>query len=482
MKYFFAYILLLLSLITYAQPYGLGLSLDDEGYNDIKLKPQNLSFFDDFADVKRASLKAFTPTVKNQSTYGTCTGWSSTYYGRTILDAYQNNVTNKEEISEFAYSPIFTYLNAAPAENKINCNKGAQIGKALESLKNLGAPLLSEYGENIFCDDYIPEQAFEKAKRRTIKEYRRLSNHDDTPEQIIENVKRAIYKGNPVIIGFKIENEFYTAKGQYIPKENDQLSGYHAMCVVGFDDEKNGGAFEIVNSWGTQWGNDGYLWINYKDFSNYTFYAVEMIPHPKPVEDEYKTLAGELRLELSNRQNMQVTREGASYNNSVLGFQDVVEDTEDISLGDYKTNTAYPINTKYRIYAKANQPAYVYVFGADNIHESTLLFPHISSISPYLIEKESELVMPGEKYLFRLNEDVPSDYTIVVYSLKELDPYEIKQKLDTLEGELTDKLYVIFGKELIGKDNITLVDNQMKFEARFKQGSIAVLVLDIKRS
>ena len=38
------------------------------------------------------------------------------------------------------------------------------------------------------------------------------------------------------------------------------------MCVVGYDDFKYGGAFEVMNSWGEEFGDDGFIWIKYSDF------------------------------------------------------------------------------------------------------------------------------------------------------------------------------------------------------------------------
>jgi hypothetical protein len=43
--------------------------------------------------------------------------------------------------------------------------------------------------------------------------------------------------------------------------------GSHALCIVGYDDNKQTadgpGAFRLVNSWGTDWGNQGYCWMSY---------------------------------------------------------------------------------------------------------------------------------------------------------------------------------------------------------------------------
>ena len=41
------------------------------------------------------------------------------------------------------------------------------------------------------------------------------------------------------------------------------------MTIVGYDDTVNGGSFRIVNSWGTDWGDNGYAWIRYSDFKKF---------------------------------------------------------------------------------------------------------------------------------------------------------------------------------------------------------------------
>ena len=38
------------------------------------------------------------------------------------------------------------------------------------------------------------------------------------------------------------------------------------MCVIGYDDNKSGGSFEVMNSWGEDWGDKGFFWIKYADF------------------------------------------------------------------------------------------------------------------------------------------------------------------------------------------------------------------------
>ena len=44
------------------------------------------------------------------------------------------------------------------------------------------------------------------------------------------------------------------------------MLGGHAVTIVGYDDHRFGGAFKIVNSWGTGWGDEGYFWLPYGYF------------------------------------------------------------------------------------------------------------------------------------------------------------------------------------------------------------------------
>jgi len=486
MKKFVFYILALLCMpLVMAQEFGTGLILDDEAYAKIPAKPNNVSFFDDLADITRASLRDYVPVVRSQGGYGTCTGWASAYYGRTIVEAKQRGITNQEEINEIAFHPIFTYLNAASDENKVNCQKGAGMDQAMRSLRDDGSPYFKDYKAQ-FCDDNIPQSVVEKARVNTIQEYRRVITGGEDNLVRVENVKRAIHHGNPVVIGFALEKSFNVAKGVLVP-DNLGPYGFHAMCVVGFDDEKYGGAFEIVNSWGTNWGNNGYIWVKYDDFTAFTKYALEIVPKPKPVEEVYQSLAGELRIQLRGGKEMKVARGDTKFKKSVLGWQDVVKetDTEDKTVGDYRTAEAYPKETKYQIYAKVDQPSYMYVMYADSDGDNGVLFPNPDNpeiVSSYFDNTEAELIIPGEDYYFRLNSDVASDYTIVLFSADELDIASINEKLDGLEGDLMDKLYVLFNDELIDKSAIEMAADKMKFNAKFKEGSVAMMVLDIKRS
>ena len=47
-----------------------------------------------------------------------------------------------------------------------------------------------------------------------------------------------------------------------MPKPEHEFLGLHAVLIVGYDDETE--TFDILNSHGIDWGNDGYFRIKYE--------------------------------------------------------------------------------------------------------------------------------------------------------------------------------------------------------------------------
>lgn len=471
MKLKFSGILSFFVIIVWAQtPYSTGLIMDDKAYDNTPLKARNVGFQDVVADITSVSLKEFVPEIKNQGYYGTCVGWSTAYYGRSILESRMNNSKSDSKL----FSPLFTYMQSN-VDDDYNCQGGAYINRALKSMVEDGSAFFSDFDDS--CGDEISTSVVEKAKEYRIKDFTRLYGASESKEVKIESVKRSLANGNPVIIGFLVENAFYYAKNLYEPEEMGV--GGHAMCVVGYDDDKYGGAFEIVNSWGTDWGNSGYIWVRYDDFVNYTRYAFEMIPQTKV---EKRNLAGKLKMMLQDGSEMTVTKGNGGYGKSVLGWQEVVVDKEIQSAGDYQTQKTFPEGTRYRMYVEVEKPSYVYVFAADSNGQNGILFPHDKNISPFINYDNTEVIIPGEKHWFRLGGQVNSDYSIVLFSEHRIEVEEVKNQLDTLDGDLLDKLYLIFKDKLIAKENIKLSEGEIAFEATYSSGSMVLMLLEIKRN
>ena len=101
----------------------------------------------------------------------------------------------------------------------------------------------------------------------------------------IETVKGELYRGNPVIVAMAVSESFHKVRGSAIFNDNyTQPKGYHAMNVVGYDDQK--GAFKLLNSWGNDWGDGGYGWVDYETLKvrGVEYYVMQVDLPPKPPE------------------------------------------------------------------------------------------------------------------------------------------------------------------------------------------------------
>ena len=278
MKQLFILILFVFCNGIQAQKYYTGLLPDDKEAEKIPQKPQLLTR--DFKVLPKSySLKQYCPTLKSQGQHGTCTSWATTYAARTICEAINNKWTDKAKIDKEAFAPIFVYYQIKDADD-VECQNGSYISDAFKLLQSKGAPKYKDFETQ--CAERIPQQLFETAKDYVIDDYFRLFSSNDSRTKKIENTKKALSENKPVVVCMAVYESFSDAKDKWNGvKKAGEKPGYHAMCAVAYDDEKYGGAFLLMNSWDTNWGNGGFTWISYDDYCANCDHAYEMYIKPK---------------------------------------------------------------------------------------------------------------------------------------------------------------------------------------------------------
>jgi C1A family cysteine protease/predicted secreted protein len=115
----------------------------------------------------------------------------------------------------------------------------------------------------------------------TIADWVYIGNDRSVPST--DAIKQAILDHGPVSAAVCVNTAFQLYTGGVFNPSGWCLSINHAIVLVGWDD--NLGAWRLRNSWGPDWGEDGYMWIaygkNYVGYSaNYVVYNGSTPPTP----------------------------------------------------------------------------------------------------------------------------------------------------------------------------------------------------------
>jgi C1A family cysteine protease len=264
----------------------------------------------------------FFPPIGDQLRLGSCVAWSVGYYLNSYTQAKTENMDiNSSEGKRFLCSPSYLYPFT---------NGGFDLGtyplQVLQTIQDFGCASLAEspYKTMMRYDgeyekDYFPSLDFQKkALKYRIKKFDSIALNPVDKEGL-KNIKQAIKNGSLLTIAIRAYDEFIYYNGTPLIKnvycvktfkERDlsypqsvmtkidkscPSSGGHAVTIVGYDDDKQ--AFKIVNSWGSDWGVGGSIWISYELFKDTDFligdvFAVEDFP-TEPVAKSYLVVLSE---------------------------------------------------------------------------------------------------------------------------------------------------------------------------------------------
>lgn len=155
------------------------------------------------------------------------------------------------------FSPQFFYNNRSNMYDDNKKNDEGMYGRDVMSLmKSIG--ICSEtsypYGK-IEKKCKISNEIYKEALNHKIKGYARIYRQD--------TLKSNLYVNGPCIITFPVYNY---GKEFWMKKQNtDKTDGGHAVVIVGYNKE----GFIIRNSWGKNWGDNGYSIYKYSQWNNH---------------------------------------------------------------------------------------------------------------------------------------------------------------------------------------------------------------------
>ncbi len=468
LRFFYSIFFLFLSFTLSAQ-FARGLDFDDASYAAVPKRAKLTRALDSVPAA--ASVKSFAPIPKSQGQYGTCAAWATAYCGRTIVEAVRNNWLDKKIINNNAYSPAFLFRLLQPFDG--TCRGGSVLASAMDRSKTQGNILFTEAAEK--CIPAINDAQLAVAATHKVKDYLRVFDAYSSSDNKTRAVKKSLSEKKPVIIGMICPPSFNQVNGVWIPVEEPLDSyGGHAMCVVGYDDTKFGGAFEVQNSWGTEWGNNGYAWIKYTDFARFVRYGFEFADLP-PVQPAIPDIAGSIKCMLADGSPMPVTLRTQS-----RGLSVVPSVSNAPTLPQYISPATYASGTRFRVLVSNDQPAFVYVISSDLTDSVYTLFPFAENISAALTDRKNEFALPDEDHYIEFDNNAGKEWLCVLYSREPLNLTEIKEKLMKEKGGFPTRVSAVLKDRLVAAENTRLAKDQISFSANSKGKSLLALMIELE--
>ena len=198
-------------------------------------------------------LSTWLPSIGDQRGQASCVGWSLAYYYKTCQENRERGWGTS--IPEHRFSPSWVYNQRA-----IHDREGMTLPEGFDILlKGAASEAMFSYDPNDshtqpsqrICNLSVPYR---------IIDYRNVFHGRGTAN--LERLKALLASGEPFALAVPVYDSFF-AKPENVPKHTlgEQLYGYHSLLVVGYDDGSQ--TFKAANSWGLNWGVEGYVFLSY---------------------------------------------------------------------------------------------------------------------------------------------------------------------------------------------------------------------------
>jgi hypothetical protein len=236
------------------------------------------------------SFEQFCPAPRTQ-TGQSCVGWAVAYSATSTTYNLINDITRRNEKFVNVFDPYYVYSSIKSEDVKCigsGCDCGTYIWEALDLLVDYGVKKLY-VTPTLKCSSTLTKNNLRTLIDRTsnyvideyiqLIDYKELSNGKYRKTVDIDNLKYALTINLPIISGIGVGDAFgkLGADNSLYRPNFAAEDGGHAITIVGYDDNKYGGSFRIMNSYGSDWGDAGFFWMTYADYEKAVGDAYVMI-------------------------------------------------------------------------------------------------------------------------------------------------------------------------------------------------------------
>ena len=292
--------------------------------------------------------EGFVTSIKNQNPYGNC--WA--YAACSVAESYlikKGMASSDIDLSE-AHLNYYMYHNKGDKYENTDNDQTNVIGKY--SFTDVGADprmlqlAMSNFGlasETIYPISKITTMQGSKEDQNNTQYV--MTNSNLLCQQAKGNesiIKQVILDNGSVLACYYDTSTAYKNSNYY--NANEVNSFNHAISIVGWDDSyaannfdnkpTRNGAWLIKNSWGTGFGNQGYFWMSYDEYSLGSVYSYEFKNKDEENIYQYDGTNNALRYTLSSNTS--------TYANEFL-VKRTNEELNAVSVGSATSNIPYKL-------------------------------------------------------------------------------------------------------------------------------------------
>ena len=199
----------------------------------------------------KVDLRAYMTLVENQGNSNSCTA-------NAMAGAYEY-LTNRLLGQSEDVSRLFIYYNAREFDGDSSQDQGTYLKSCVKVLRKYGACSEKTWSFNL-------EQILEQPPKKAYAEATNFRVEDAARVEVdLHAMKSCLAEGYPFAFGLQLFESFQQAgSGGLVPMpdpDREKHNGGHAMLCVGYSDPDQ--VFIVRNSWGDDWGEQGYCYIPY---------------------------------------------------------------------------------------------------------------------------------------------------------------------------------------------------------------------------
>ena len=401
------------------------------------------------------SLEQYCPRRLNQGDQESCVAWATAYAARTIMAAQHSTVSP----NKLAFSPSFLYNQAQRGA----CQPTQMVN--ILTLLSKGLLPMSDFGYN---PNDCHKQPSSEQKARAVPfrctDFQRLTySATDTRVDMLA-IKQLLSQGIPVVIGAAITPSFENLEdATWHPTAGEEVLGGHAMCVIGYDDKHEGGAFRLMNSWGNDWGERGLAWVRYGDFAHFCKEAYSY--YVAPTADS-TTVATALDVQvgladIATKSYIPLKNAGNNYT-----FVPAVESPEALH---------------FRVEIRNKKDCYTYVLRRSAAEQEQILFPYSEQYSAYCGVTGARQFPHNDQ--LSIADHTGTEEVAIIVSRRALNYAELQRRIKQGKGSYAERVRQALGTAAIATTAIRAEGDLLHISSPTSaQTDMAVAILEVRKA